>query len=315
MIGEHHRLTEGYVGRHIPPASRLGRDVAILDIAQDFLLAHLQKLGLFDGILFFKGGTALRKFFAGGQGRFSTDLDFAIAEIGQERGTVMKMVAEAAEVTTGPFEFYPEISRGRWSIRVSSTFGDPVIRMKLDVGPPLWLEPELRPFVTTPIHSRYGFDLPSLPVMRLEEILAEKVARLTRTATARDASDLVWARTTNPYSRFSTELVRRLAVLKVWVDNHGLAGCWHPALSPRPFDPDVWLQPRRQWDDEQIGMLAHPPPSLLELERDLAIHYSWLQALTTDEARWARATPGLRGEVISAIRELEGGMLADAHLY
>ena len=315
MIGEHHRLTEGYVGRLVPPASRLGRNVAILDIAQDFLLAHLHEQGLFDGLLIFKGGTALRKLFAGGQGRFSTDLDFAMAEIAQERDALMTMVAEAFAVTLGPFEFLPEASRGRWSLRVSSEFGDPVMRMKLDVGPPPWLAPEIRPFVETPTHARYGFDLPPLPVMRLEEILAEKVARLTRTATARDASDLVWARTTSPHSRFSTGLVRRLAVLKVWVDNHGLAGCWHPALSPRPFDPDVWLQPRRQWDDEQIGMLAHPPPSLEELERDLAIHYAWLRDLTAEDARWATASPGLRSEVIGAIRELEGGTLKGEHLY
>lgn len=33
MIGDEHQLTAGYVARHVPPKSRLGREVAILDIA------------------------------------------------------------------------------------------------------------------------------------------------------------------------------------------------------------------------------------------------------------------------------------------
>lgn len=60
MIGDAHQLTKGYVARHIPRQSRLGPDVAILDIAQDFLLAHLAERDVF-GLVTFKGGTALRK--------------------------------------------------------------------------------------------------------------------------------------------------------------------------------------------------------------------------------------------------------------
>lgn len=35
------RLTDGYVRLHLPPGGSVGLDVAILDIAQDFLLTHL----------------------------------------------------------------------------------------------------------------------------------------------------------------------------------------------------------------------------------------------------------------------------------
>lgn len=73
MIGDGHRLTTGYVARHVPPQSRLGIDVAIIDIAQDFLLAHLHERGVSD-LVTFKGGTALRKLFAGAKGRFSIDI-------------------------------------------------------------------------------------------------------------------------------------------------------------------------------------------------------------------------------------------------
>lgn len=279
MIGDTHRLTPGYVARHVPPASGLGIDVAILDIAQDFLLAHLAEAGVFEELVVFKGGTALRKFFAGPEGRFSTDLDLASVEVEADREAVAGLIAEHANVALGPFRFEPNETRRRWHVHVRSEFGDPPITMKLEVGPPCWLRPEERPFVETSTQARYNFTLPRLPMMRLEEILAEKIARLSRLATARDAYDLVWARTTSPHSRFSPGLVRRLAVLKTWVDNHGLAGAWSPALSPRPFDPDALLSARDRWDDEQIGSLTHPPPGLEELEWDLATYYGWLRDL------------------------------------
>lgn len=315
MIGDGHRLTAGYVARHVPPRSRLGTDIAVLDIAQDFLLAHLEEAGLFSDLVVFKGGTALRKFLAGSEGRFSTDLDLASRELDVDRQEVATLIAEHSAVTLGPFEFQPRASRNRWAIHVRSQFGDPAVAIKLDVGPPCWLAPEERPFVQTATQSRYGFTPPAIPVMRLEEILAEKVARLTRSATARDASDLVWARSTSPHSQFSTDLVRRLAVLKVWVDNNGLGNAWRPALSARAFDPDAWLSPRDSWDDEQIGLLAHPPPALADLERDLTRYYRWLRDLTEEERRWAQATPDSRGEVIAAIRGLDGATLDAAHLY
>ena len=58
------------------------RDGALIDVAQDHALHHLHVEGLFDFGLVFKGGTALRKFRLGNEGRFSTDLDFAVDEPG-----------------------------------------------------------------------------------------------------------------------------------------------------------------------------------------------------------------------------------------
>lgn len=43
-------------------------------VAQDLLLRELHGRAALDGLVF-KGGTALRKLYAGNQGRFSTDLD------------------------------------------------------------------------------------------------------------------------------------------------------------------------------------------------------------------------------------------------
>ena len=160
MIGDQHRLTPGYVARHVPPGSRLGLDVATLDIAQDFLLAHLHEAGFFSGMVVLKGGTALRKFLAGSAGRFSTDLDLASSDPDADRQELAALIAEHATVTLGPFRFEARESRNRWSIQVSSEYGNPAVTMKLDVGPPCWIEPEERPFVETVTQQRYGFALP-----------------------------------------------------------------------------------------------------------------------------------------------------------
>ena len=69
-------ITEGYLVRHCQ-GRRGGRGPALIDIAQDHLLFRLADQGLFDLGIALKGGTAVRKLWAGNAGRFSTDLDFA----------------------------------------------------------------------------------------------------------------------------------------------------------------------------------------------------------------------------------------------
>lgn len=314
MIGDATMLTLGHVKRHIPPGSRLSDDIALLDIAQDVLLAHLHERGVFEQVTF-KGGTALRKLYAGSAGRFSTDIDFSINDPTADRNELSALVAEQAEATLGPFSFHPAESRGRWRIRVTSELGNPDVTLKLDVGPPSWLAADHRSFVPHPTHARYGFCLPALPVARLEETVAEKIARLARQATARDAADLIWVATTSPHGRLDRDLVRALVVLKVWVDNHGLGPAWSPALNPKPFDPERWLSPRRTWDDEQIGLLAHPPPTLNELEADLFAHYQWLRDLTDNQRRIGQSLAGDRTAVLAQLRLLMPASLTDAGLY
>lgn len=96
---------------------------AQLDIAQDFLLAHLQAEGVFRELVAFKGGTALRKLFAGHNGRFSTDLDFAIRDMDDDRDTAARMIAETASGEIGPFRYTRHKRRGRWEIQVATALG------------------------------------------------------------------------------------------------------------------------------------------------------------------------------------------------
>jgi predicted nucleotidyltransferase component of viral defense system len=69
-------ITEGHLARHYQGRSG-GRGPALIDIAQDHLLYRLAERGLFGLGIALKGGTAIRKLWAGNAGRFSTDLDFA----------------------------------------------------------------------------------------------------------------------------------------------------------------------------------------------------------------------------------------------
>lgn len=132
-------ITEGHVTRHYQGRSG-GRGPALIDIAQDHLLYHLARSGLFDLGIALKGGTAIRKLWAGNAGRFSTDLDFA----GFDDASA-DLVLEAIEgARVGPFSFATEPVDGtlRVAVQIMSPFGSPEVPARLDLGRrPLWLAP------------------------------------------------------------------------------------------------------------------------------------------------------------------------------
>jgi predicted nucleotidyltransferase component of viral defense system len=311
------RLTQGHVLRHAPAQSPQGRDAAVIDIAQDLLLRHLSERGVLT-LVAFKGGTALRKAYAGGAGRFSTDLDFSVATLDDDPASVTQLlVGEIDGTRLGPFTYDIEDRRGRHTIIYRSELGpDPTgqLQSKIDIGPPPWLAPTVRSWVDVPIHSRYGGPLPQLPVVDLAENVAEKIARLNRRSPARDAYDLVWLART-PGLDLDRSLIRRLAVVKAWVDLHGLhtehADWSAPLPGARPFDVDRWLVPRgaRDFDDEAIGLLSVPPPDLGDLGRDLSRLYLWLADLDDDERAVAEGRPQDRSLVLRLLGELPGGRL------
>lgn len=316
-----HSITRGHLLRHAPHGGSADATVALLDVAQDFLLHHLAASEIFD-VVTFKGGTAIRKLFAGQKGRFSTYLDFAMfdpvpnRDLDETRQAVAQLIVEAAKNTPGPFEFDAEVRRGRWHLSVSSEFGSPEQSIKVDVGPAPWLQPEMRAFVPAPIHNEYGLDLPSLPTVQMLETLAEKISRLNRpyVSTARDAFDLVWAMKTPPFSSdLDRSLMRRLAVLKIWGDANGLGGA-KTIVAVDGFDPSLWLRVREDWDDEAIGLLTTPPPSLDELGEEMRTRMEWLSDLSVEEARWAVCDPRDREQVIAAIVSLPTARLQPADL-
>lgn len=305
-------ITLGHVARHAPKSAQ-GREAALVDIAQDLLLRDLHDRGLLDELAF-KGGTALRKLYAGNEGRFSLDLDFSVRDLDADAEAVLELLSEVVSgLQLGPFTYGIETRRGKRSLTIDTHLGRTGrLSSKLDVTPPPWLEPSRRGWVHMPIHAAYGGELPRLLCVRLEENMAEKIARLNRTTTARDVYDLVWLWTRyrrGTENTIDANLVRRLAVLKIWVDAHGLTSTgasWKPGHEASPFDPAQWLRERApaDFDTEDIGQLAVPAPDLDELIGQMRSSYAFLADLDTDERAVASLGAEERPRVLRMLTEL-----------
>ena len=131
---------------------------------------------------------------------------------------------------------------------------------------------------------------------------------MNRATPARDVFDLVWIiRHQEVLGRqLELDLVRRLATMKIWVDMYGLRSQgheWKKGHDPRAFDVEDWLRIRaaREFDDENIGMLASPPPALDELGEALSREYGFLRELDSDERNLARCHGGDKTLLLSCL--------------
>jgi len=251
-------ITEGYLARHYQ-GRRGGRDPALLDVAQDYALKVIADSGLFSMGLTFKGGTALRKYRVGTSGRFSTDLDFAANEEG-----LGELLMEAVDGT--------ELFDVRFAIEIDTP------GRRGGLNDPEGLDP-----VPIPVHQAYEFKPVKVPVMVLEESLAEKLAAFRRRVLLRDLYDLALFNT----GAFDEDLVRQLTYLKVFID------VVEDGLGSGPFEPnqDILL-PRGEADflPEDIGFLAGNVDVPLWLER-AQTRFSFLNRPTEDEIKWAQCNP------------------------
>ena len=320
---ENINLTEGFIARHTPTGSgAAGREAAIIDIAQDLLLSYLEDTGKMDNICI-KGGTAIRKLYAGREGRFSLDLDFSVDnDCSDPKEIAAEFVDEINGLKLGPFRYSVSERRGKWYIGLESQFNDgEIFRTKLDFASCPWLEPVKKSVVELPIHKQYGFLLPKIHTVRLEENMAEKIARLNRTSTARDMYDLNWImESPSVSSTINKALIRRLVVLKIWVDSYGMHYgnvFWHPAHDPSVFDPDKWLNGRnaKDVDAEDIGTLAVPTPTAQEMIERLKKNYSFLAELDDVEQRVSMSNQKDRSLIIKLLVELPGNRMCDGLLY
>lgn len=291
-------ITEGHLVRHFQ-GRHGGRGPAIIDVAQDHVLHLLAQQGAFDLGIALKGGTAIRKFHAGSAGRFSTDLDFAGVD-----DAVAELLVELIDGTAvGQFTFALEPIDGtqRMRLAIASAFGESDILARLDLGRrPLWIPPQVMTAVPLPIHARYEFECPRVPVSSVEEILAEKLARFRRVSLARDLYDLAWLGS----RAFDESLVRRLVILKVWIDVND------DGLGQRPFQPDDILGDRAvdAFEPEAIGYLT-TPVGISAWLRTIRERFEFLNDLDDTERRIARCSGSDTGEVrrlISALGDPRG---------
>ena len=122
------------------------------------------------------------------------------------------------------------------------------------------------------------------------------------------------------WNSLDKSLIRRLSVLKIWVDANGVSGAggsWGPAHVGTAFDPESWLRPRtaKEFDIEDIGALAvpkHEPEKLSEAVRN---GFAFLADLDEDEAAIAQSSPKDRALALRMLSELPGGRLDGIGLY
>lgn len=271
------RVTEGHLARHYQGVKG-GRDAAILDIAQDHALYLLHQAGLFNAGLVFKGGTALRKFRAGNAGRFSTDLDFAAP--GEELALAVLSALDGAQIDDFAFAVTNLGDDGRrGDLIVETPFGRPQLGAKVELARhALSLSPEVLRPIAIPIHDRYDFVVPPTPVIRVEEAIAEKLARYRRVSLARDLYDLQWFGSTGAFDHV---LVRRLWVLKTYrdvvVDGRG----------GKPIAPGEVLGVRsaNAFRPEDIGYLTQPV-KIAEWIDVVSTRYAFLADVDAEESRY-----------------------------
>src|ERR1700758_5072190 len=84
-------LTQAQVQRYSTESGLRDIMIAEKEVVLTFLLQLLSDRGILDRLAF-KGGTCLRKMFLGGQGRFSTDLDFTGIEEHDHEDVILAMM-------------------------------------------------------------------------------------------------------------------------------------------------------------------------------------------------------------------------------
>ena len=164
-------------------------NAVVLDASFDVFLAEMKRRGLFEACgIVFKGGTALRKFRLGHKSRFSFDLDFAIEEGGEEI-----LVDEMSGHEADGFAFTFSERRGHHLLHIeSSLFNGLSDEAKIDFSNrACWLPPDdLKPMPSPALPPGIWDAGATVPNMRLEENVAEKLARWQSRKLVRDLYDL-----------------------------------------------------------------------------------------------------------------------------
>lgn len=235
-----------------------GTRFAFLELAQEHFLEWMAREGLFDNgpeDVVFKGGTAIRKFRVGLRGRFSTDLDFAIADDAYAEHVLASLDEGLVDLEGVRFEATDidfEAAKGQW-IAIVDGIGE-TMEAKIEFARRPTLLPPVLPSTRASIPGispdLLGFDLPLIPLMRLEENLAEKLARFRRVIRSRDLYDLA---ALGREVRESLPLIRQIVCFKVYFDviRDG-------RVSPAPFQAGPEFVGRRAGeiiDPDDLGLI------------------------------------------------------------
>ncbi len=201
--------------------------VAERDVVLTYALRALVDAGVMDHLAF-KGGTCLRKVVFGSAGRFSEDLDFTLDSELPEDDVLVHLVEvfnqEHHGIAFELDEYYKtdgDTSFGG-DVRYRHGWNDAGwFKLQVSLRERPTLEVAARPMQDQAYFSHLEFDLFEVRSLETIEMAAEKVRAAYQRSKVRDLYDLYRLASTP----FDGELLRRLAVLKLW-------------QARDPFDPD-----------------------------------------------------------------------------
>lgn len=275
--------------RQYAAGQQIVAEVADQEIVLHYALALLNQAGLVGrrsqsspaGPLLFKGGTALRKCVFGSTGRFSQDIDL---DTTQENG--FEAVIEQAIASNNPFHGvafsiphfrYSEDGNFSGTIKYQHENGAGGFELQISYRMTPILESRDLELQNQPYFARVEFDAPLLHGLDAYEMIGEKIMACNRRrgGSAKDVYDLfLWAQ-----RPFSTDLVRRVAVLKAWTDQRR-----RPTFQADEFLGSITVKNFR-WED--IGglvlrRLEANPEAICETVRS---RFGFLAECLEDEAR------------------------------
>jgi predicted nucleotidyltransferase component of viral defense system len=220
--------------------------------------------------LVFKGGTYVRMMVTGDAGRLSEDLDFTNTGLPEDPRALLDDAFAAPDfgVQFRVVEPYRTAARN-WACGIEYTHEWDEGRFRFEIS---YREtPFLPPRRWRPIHQLYFSDLPfpvpEVPSLRLEEAIAEKLRAIQQRSTERDLYDAA------RYGQkgFDQDLVRLLAVGKLWNDRQ--------ALNPEEI-LRVLANGRKEWPDLERLIGRTRRQNWNRLTAEAARRFSFLQHLT-----------------------------------
>jgi len=277
-------LTQIQVRRFAHESGIKDLQVAEKEIVLTYLLQLLAEKGFLKEVAF-KGGTCIRKTWFGAKGRFSTDLDFTSIAAGKSADDA---VLQLAELMSAPFHdiqfdidlgdkgWYETGDGVSWGSEPSyrHAWSEGTIKLQVSNREVPTLPPDERSQLDVSYFKLLPFSPSTIPCLRIEEILAEKI----RATYQRDKPRDIWDLDQFANRPMPEVLIRKLAVIKLWQVRD-------------TFAPERWFTKLEQaikwdWDDLRQLVRGGVPDSKLMLER-CAKRFAFLSQLDADEAALA----------------------------
>lgn len=240
-------LTQIQVRRFAHESGIRDLQVAEKEIVLTYLLQLLAEKGFLKEVAF-KGGTCMRKTWFGAKGRFSTDLDFTSVAPGKSADDAVLQLAGLMSAPFHAIQFDIDLGDKGWyeagdglswgsEPHYRHAWGEGTIKLQVSNREVPTLAPDARPQLDVSYFKLLPFRPSTIPCLRIEEILAEKIRATYQRDKPRDLWDL---------DQFASRplpeaLIRKLAVLKLW-------------QARTAFAPERWFAKLEQairwnWDD------------------------------------------------------------------